>query len=79
MLYIVDPVPECEIRQLNLTHRWREVLQLMSKGMSGMEIGKELRISHSAVRRHKERMLIANKCKTMNELIAKYYSIAGIV
>lgn len=77
MLYKMDHAPECKIRQLILTPRGAEVLQLSVTGMSGREIGKKLGISFSAVKRHKEKMLLANSCTSIQDLIAVYYAAAN--
>ncbi|OUO52144.1 hypothetical protein B5F76_08055 [Desulfovibrio sp. An276] len=44
------------------------------QGWSGKQISNHLGISKSAVRRHKEKMLLDNDCKTIIELISKCYA-----
>lgn len=57
---------------VHLTRRWRDVLRLHMNGFTDIQIGKILGISYSAVRRHKERMLISNNCDSMRSLVALY-------
>ena len=56
---------------IRLSPRGKEVFQLILKGLSDRQIGECLGISYSGVRRHKEKMLLANSCSTVLELIAK--------
>lgn len=56
-----------------LTRRGREVFQLTLAGFRTSRIALCLEISRSGVRRHREKMLQANGCDSMLELIAKYY------
>ena len=58
---------------LKLTPRGTEVFQLILKGVSDKNIGENLGMSYSGVRRHKEKMLLMNGCNTMLELVSKYY------
>lgn len=59
---------------LKLTPRGALVFENILNGMSDKQIGERLGMSYSGVRRHKENMLFANKCDTLPDLIAKYYS-----
>lgn len=59
---------------IKLTTRGKEVFQLILEGVGDKQIGERLSISYSGVRRHKEKMLIANGCQSMLELISKYYT-----
>jgi len=59
---------------LKLTPRGTEVFRLFLEGLNDKRIGERLSISYSGVRRHKEKMLLANGCGTMLELAAKYYA-----
>ena len=58
---------------IKLTSRGREVFRLVLSGLTDKEIAHELGITYSGVRRHREKMLLANGCKTMNELISRFY------
>lgn len=73
MLHILLDEPETSRNPLKLTPRGAEVFQLILKGMSDKKIGETLGMSYSGVRRHKEKMLLANDCNDMLELVAKYY------
>jgi len=59
---------------LKLSPRGALVFENILKGVSDRQIGEKLGMSYSGVRRHKENMLFANKCDTVHDLIAKYYS-----
>lgn len=61
-------------RLLKLSPRGALVFENILKGVSDRQIGEKLGMSYSGVRRHKENMLFANKCDTIHDLIAKYYS-----
>lgn len=65
---------EFNSQNIKLTPREKEVFYLIIKGLTDKEIGNNLNISYSAVRRHKEKMLFANECGSMSELISKYYA-----
>lgn len=56
-----------------LTPRGREVFELIMRGLTIKEISERLEISYSGVLRHREKMLLANRCNSMLELIAKYH------
>ncbi len=58
---------------LVLTPRGTKVFELILKGHTIEEIALELGMSYSGVRRHKEKMILANNCSTMKELVSKYY------
>lgn len=58
---------------IKLTPRGTEVFRLTLDGFSTSRIALCLDISRSGVRRHREKMLQANGCDSMLELIAKYY------
>lgn len=60
---------------IHLTHRGKEVFLLFLEGKTNSIIAQQLGISKSAVRRHKEKMLLANDCESMLELVAKYYNL----
>lgn len=57
---------------IRLTPRGREVFELAMRGLSIKEISEYLGISYSGVLRHREKMLLVNKCASMLQLIAKY-------
>lgn len=58
---------------IKLTPRGAEVFRLSLDGFSTIKIARYLKITRSGVRRHKEKMLMANGCTSMLELVAKYY------
>lgn len=58
---------------LQLTPRGREVFSLIIKGKTDSVISHQLGISKSAVRRHKEKMILSNDCDSMLSLVTKYY------
>lgn len=62
---------EAPMCSLKLSPRGREVFQLLMEGVAVKKIGELLGISYSGVRRHKEKMLTENDCKTVQELVAK--------
>ena len=62
---------------IKLTSRVKDVFALIITGKTNEEIAKELGISKSGVRRHKEKMLLQNNCNTILELISKYYNIVN--
>ena len=66
---VVTPTVPQPVR---LSPRGREVMELFMRGVTYNEIAKRLGISRSGVRRHLEKMLWQNECKSMLELIAKY-------
>ena len=47
-------------------------MELFMRGFKYNEIAKRLGISRSGVRRHLEKMLWQNECKSTLELVAKY-------
>ena len=73
MLNAVNTENEMLSVSLKLTPRGAEVFSLIIKGLSDKRIGEMLGISYSGVRRHKEKMLLANGCVTILELISRYY------
>lgn len=62
---------------IKLTSRGKDAFALIITGKTNEEIAKELGISKSGVRRHKEKMLLQNNCNTILELISKYYNIVN--
>ena len=61
-------------KEIKFTPRGREVFYLILKGKTSTEIAELLNMSKSGVRRHKEKMLLDNDCKTIIELISKCYA-----
>lgn len=59
-------------QSVRLSPRGREVMELFMRGMSYKQIAERLGISRSGVRRHLEKMLWQNECKSMLELMARY-------
>ena len=64
---------QVDISLIKLTPRGKEVFELAMLGLSINEISHRLGISYSAVLRHREKMLLENKCNSMFELIMKCY------
>ncbi len=58
---------------IKLTPRGSEVFALVIQGKDNKTIAAMMGITNSGVRRHKEKMLLCNKCATMLELIAKHH------
>jgi DNA-binding CsgD family transcriptional regulator len=57
---------------VRLTPRDEEVLRLTMARLTDKQIGENMSISRSGVRRHKEKMLLRNDCESISELIARY-------
>lgn len=74
MLTALNQSQNKAISPLRLTPRGAEVFALILNGVNDVSIGQRLGISYSAVRRHREKMLLQNSCDTMLELIAKHNS-----
>lgn len=73
MLSLLHNEQECDVSELKLTPRGKEVFRLILSGCNDKQIGERLGISYSGVRRHKEKMLLANSCSTVLELISKHH------
>ncbi|WP_418216122.1 LuxR C-terminal-related transcriptional regulator [Bilophila wadsworthia] len=73
LLHQLTEEPEMDMSTIQLTPRGREVFELVLHGLSIKEISERLGISYSGVLRHREKMLLVNKCASMLELIAKYH------
>jgi len=74
LLYIVSGGISIDCTIIKLSPRGEEIFKFIMQGWSGKQISKHLGISKSAVRRHKEKMLLDNDCKTIIELISKCYA-----
>ncbi|WP_366937519.1 LuxR C-terminal-related transcriptional regulator [uncultured Mailhella sp.] len=59
---------------LKISDRSKEVIDLFMNGKTYAQIASHLGISVSGVRRHIEKCLIQNNCKSTIELISKYRS-----
>lgn len=77
MLHILRTVPEFTTPTLNFSQRGKEVFMLIREGLTNKQVGKRLGMGVNGVKRHKERMLLENKCATMLELIAKYHGMSS--
>jgi DNA-binding NarL/FixJ family response regulator len=77
MLHILHKTQDSDPPRIRLTTRGEEVFELTVKGFGNKQIGECLGMSISEVRRHKEKMLLQNDCKSMLELIAKYHGMGG--
>jgi DNA-binding CsgD family transcriptional regulator len=73
----MQTVPVNAAHTLRLTPRGKEVFLFVKEGLTNKRIAERMGISVSAVKRHKEIMLLQNKCSSMLELIAKYHGTAG--
>lgn len=51
-----------------------DIFMLILKGMTDLEICERLAMRYSALRRHRERLLIRNHCLNMQELISLFYN-----
>jgi two-component system response regulator NreC len=62
--------PEPPARSLDvLTPREREVLEMIAQGLSNMEIGRTLGLSHKTISRHRERIMSRLNIHSRTELI----------
>lgn len=61
--------------QLKLTPRGKEVFCLILEGLVYRDIAKRLGITRDGVKRHVEKMLLANDCAKMFDLIAKHREV----
>ena len=73
-----DPDLSSASQAVRLSPRGRQVLELSMRGFTYNQIAEDLGISRSGVRRHQEKMLWQNECKSMLELISKYSSWTNI-
>ena len=69
----IGEMMDCSKHSIKLTPRGAEVFRLSLDGFSTTRIARCLKITRSGVRRHREKMLMANGCNSMLELVAKYY------
>ena len=74
LLMVQLPYESTTIQKMKLSPRGRQRVELFMHGMTYKQIAKQLSISRSGVRRHLEKMLWQNECKSMLELIARYKS-----
>ena len=74
LLYIGSGGISIDCTIIKLSPRGEEIFKFIMQGWSGKQISNHLGISKSAVRRHKEKMLLDNDCKTIIELISKCYA-----
>jgi DNA-binding CsgD family transcriptional regulator len=77
MLHKLHKKTDGNVSMIRLSPRGKEVFALIVEGMSSKRISERLGISVSGVRRHKEKMLIQNKCASLLELLAKYHGKDG--
>ena len=57
------------VDQINFTNREQEVLNLLSKGFSNMDIGKQLHLSHRTIEKYVSRLLRKTETSNRAELI----------
>lgn len=72
MLSALGKLPVGDAHPLRLTPRGAQVFALIAQGMDDTSISRHLGISYSGVRRHREKMLLQNKCNSMLELLSKH-------
>jgi DNA-binding CsgD family transcriptional regulator len=77
MLHMLHKQPEGDTAMFQFSPRGKEVFELTVKGFGNKQIGECLGMSLSGVRRHKEKILLQNNCKSMLELVAKYHGMDG--
>jgi len=66
----LPPSPEPPARSLDvLTPRERQVLEMIAQGLSNMEIGRTLGLSHKTISRHRERIMSRLNIHSRTELI----------
>lgn len=58
---------------IKLTPRGTYVFYMSLNGFTTVRIARDLKMTKSGVRRHREKMLLVNDCNSMLELAAKYY------
>ncbi len=61
------------VKNFTLTQREIEILSLIAKGMSAVEISQHLKISAHTVRTHRKHLLAKTECKNSSDLIRKAY------
>lgn len=72
LLLVADTSAPVAPHPVRFSPRGKEVMDFFMRGMTYKQIAERLGISLSGVRRHREKMLWQNDCKSMLELIAKY-------
>ena len=65
------------VSTLRFSPRGKEVFLLLREGLTRPQVAARMGMSLSGVRRHMERMLLQNDCKSILELFAKYHGILG--
>ncbi|UQZ91450.1 hypothetical protein C4J81_19110 (plasmid) [Deltaproteobacteria bacterium Smac51] len=60
--------------RLKLTPREAAVFELIRSGLGSLHIARELGVSFTTVRRHRENMLLKNECTTIRQLMALFIS-----
>lgn len=73
ILYNIYGECKCKKQNIKLTPRGFEVFSLIIQGKTDSYISKQLGISYSGVRKHKEKMLEQNDCTSIWQLLGKYY------
>ena len=61
-----------EYTPIKISPRSKEIIELFMKGKTYKQIADQLKISVSGVRRHMEKIIIQNKCKSALEFISIY-------
>jgi DNA-binding CsgD family transcriptional regulator len=70
-----QPMRMPTVPTLRFTPRGKEVFLLILEGFTRSQIAERLCMSVDGVRKHREKMLEQNGCKSRLELIAKYYGM----
>ncbi|MBM6893467.1 winged helix-turn-helix transcriptional regulator [Desulfovibrio piger] len=76
--YTNIPCQNAALADMGFTPRGKEVFLLIIEGLSNRQIAEQLSISPSAVKRHREKMLLQNRCTSMMELVAKYLRLCEL-
>lgn len=76
--YTNIPCKNAAIADMGFTSRGKEVFLLILEWFSNRQIAEQLFISSSAVKRHREKMLLQNGCTSMMELVAKYLRLCEL-
>ncbi len=72
------PCQNAAFADMGFTPRGKEVFLLILEGLSNRQIAEQLSISPSAVKRHREKILLQNGCTSMMELVAKYLRLCEL-
>ncbi len=77
MLSLLHAEKDNAMPTIRLSPRGKEVFALLLQGLNNAAIGGRLGMGVNGVKRHREKMLLQNGCKSILELIAKYHGTGG--